>query len=82
MLLLASIRRLRNGGAAGPRNEGPGAHDEDAGLAASRRGSPPHLRARVAATFRVVWSERDLVATALRVALTNPAALARPRTVA
>ena len=33
------------------------------------------LRARVAARFGVVWTERDLVAAALRVALTNPAAL-------
>lgn len=37
------------------------------------------LRARVAARFGVVWSERDLVAAALRVALNNPAALAPPR---
>ena len=31
------------------------------------------LRAQVAATFGQVWSERDLVAAAIRVALRNPA---------
>jgi hypothetical protein len=38
------------------------------------------LRARVAATLGQVWSERDVVAAAIRVALDNPAALgpARP----
>jgi len=33
------------------------------------------LRARVAARFGVVWTERDLVAAALRVAMGNPAGL-------
>jgi hypothetical protein len=38
------------------------------------------LRAQIAATFGQVWSERDVVAAAIRVALANPAALgpARP----
>ena len=38
------------------------------------------LRAQVAATFGVVWSERDVVAAAIRAALSNPASLgpARP----
>jgi len=40
------------------------------------------LRARVAAKFGVAWSERDLVAAALRMALTNPAMLAPPRALA
>ena len=40
------------------------------------------LRARIAARFDVVMTERDLVAAALRVALSNPAALAPPRPVA
>jgi hypothetical protein len=33
------------------------------------------LRAQVAATFGVVWSERDVVAASLRAALSNPASL-------
>jgi len=38
------------------------------------------LRAQIAATFGQVWSERDVVAAAIRAALSNPAALgpARP----
>ena len=38
------------------------------------------LRAQVAAVFGQVWSERDVVAAAIRAALSNPAALgpARP----
>ena len=36
------------------------------------------LRARVAATFGQVWSERDVVAAAIRVALSDPAALRPP----
>ncbi len=37
------------------------------------------LRAQVAATLGQVWTERDVVAAALRLALTNPAALAPSR---
>ena len=37
------------------------------------------LRAQVAAAFGEVWSERDVVAAALRVALLNPGALSPSR---
>ena len=40
------------------------------------------LRAQVAATFGQVWSERDVVAAAIRAALSNPAALGPARTAA
>ena len=40
------------------------------------------LRARVAARFGLVMTERDLVAAALRVALSNPAVLVPARQVA
>jgi len=40
------------------------------------------LRAQVAATSGVVWSERDLVAAALRLALRDPSGLALARPVA
>jgi hypothetical protein len=37
------------------------------------------LRAQVAATFGQVWSERDVVAAAIRHALSNPSALGPAR---
>jgi hypothetical protein len=37
------------------------------------------LRARLAAEFGVILSERDVVAAAIRAALANPRALAPPR---
>src|SRR5438445_10644823 len=48
MLLGNGIRRLADGGGAGPRDEGPAADDEDAGLAGRGRGraSPPACPSR------------------------------------